>query len=59
MKTSQVWARGETVQIGFVRGLVVEDIRLGRRHEMIYFLRSPKGARYKFTPYEGLKKIYD
>lgn len=58
-RSKQTWQVGDTVNVGFTKGLVVQQVVLtpGDYKPDYYILKSPKGVMYKFTPHNGLEKL--
>lgn len=52
-KAKQDWAVGEIVNVGFVKGLMVDR----KQADGSYLLHSRTGARYSFQPHMGLSRI--
>lgn len=49
----QIWAAGQTVNVGFLKGLTVT----GRNSHGEYTLISAKGVRYEFQPHAGIRRV--
>jgi hypothetical protein len=58
-RSKQSWTIGSKVNVGFLKGLtVVEAIKTpGDYKPDIYILVAANGARYEFTPHNGIARI--
>ena len=57
--SKQSWQVGQVVNVGFLKGLVVEAFEAtpGDYAPDAYILRAATGRRYRFVPHNGIERM--